>query len=148
MSIVSEFRTFAVKGNVIDLAVAVIIGGAFGRIVTSLVNDIVMPPIGYLTGGIDFSALYINLSGGEYASLAEATAAGAATINYGSFINTVINFLIVGWALFLVVRAMNRLKVREEAALAAPPAPEAPVEPPADIRLLAEIRDLLKEGRR
>lgn len=105
-----EFREFALRGNVIDLAVAVVIGAAFGKIVTSLVNDIVMPPIGLLLGGIDFSDLFINLSGGDYPSLAAAKEAGAATINYGVFINVVIQFLIVAFAIFLVVRQMNRLK--------------------------------------
>ena len=147
MAIIQEFREFAVKGNVVDLAVAVVVGGAFGRIVTSLVNDVVMPPIGYLTRGIDFSQLYVNLSGGSYDSLAAATEAGAATINYGAFITTIINFLIVAWALFLVVRSLNRLKRRQEDAVTAAPVPAAPVEPPADVKLLAEIRDLLKEGR-
>lgn len=147
MAIVQEFREFAVKGNVVDLAVAVVVGGAFGRIVTSLVNDVVMPPIGYLTRGIDFSQLYVNLSGGAYDSLAAATEAGAATINYGAFITTIINFLIVAWALFLVVRSLNRLKRKQEEAVTAPPVPAAPVEPTADVKLLAEIRDLLKEGR-
>ncbi|MBL29160.1 MAG: large conductance mechanosensitive channel protein MscL [Rhodospirillaceae bacterium] len=144
MAIIQEFREFAVKGNVVDLAVAVVVGGAFGRIVTSLVNDIVMPPIGYLARGIDFSQLYINLSGGTYESLAEATEAGAATINYGAFITTIINFLIVAWALFVVVRVLNRLKRKQEEEAAVP---EAPAEAPADVKLLTEIRDLLKEGR-
>lgn len=105
-----EFKEFATRGNVLDLAVAVIIGAAFGKIVASLVNDIIMPPIGLLLGGVDFSNLYLNLSGGSYASLAEAKAAGAATINYGAFLNTVIDFIIVAFAIFLVVRAINRMK--------------------------------------
>lgn len=141
MTLIKEFREFAVKGNVVDLAVAVIIGTAFGRIVTSLVNDIIMPPIGYAMGGLDFSSLFWTLGEGEYASLAEATAAGAATINYGVFINTVLNFLIVAWALFLVIRAMNRLKRLSEQA---PPAtPEAPPKPRQE-ELLEEIRDALR----
>jgi large conductance mechanosensitive channel len=116
-----EFKKFIQRGNVIDLAVAVILGAAFGTIVTSLVNDIIMPPIGLLLGGVDFSNLFINLSGGRYASLADAEAAGAATINYGRFINTLINFLVVALAIFLIVRLVNRLT----------PAPTAP--PPTPI---------------
>ena len=96
-----EFKEFAMRGNVIDLAVGVIIGVAFGKIVTSLVNDIIMPPIGVLLGGVDFTEMFLNLSGGEYASLAAAKEAGAATINYGVFVNTVINFLIVAFAIFM-----------------------------------------------
>lgn len=115
-----EFREFAMRGSVIDLAVGVIIGAAFGKIVSSLVNDIVMPPLGLLIGGIDFSDLFINLSGGEYASLAAAKEAGAATINYGLFINIVIEFLIVAFAIFLVIRQMNSLKRRFEKEAVAP----------------------------
>lgn len=116
-----EFKEFAVRGNVIDLAVGIIIGAAFGNIVTSLVNDILMPPIGLALGGVDFSNLFINLSGEQYGSLAEATAAGAATINYGVFLNTLINFLIVALAVFLLVRQINRMKRKEEAAPITPP---------------------------
>jgi len=140
MTLVQEFKEFAVKGNVVDLAIAVIIGTAFGRIVTSLVNDIIMPPIGYMMGGLDFSSLFWTLGDGEYASLTEATAAGAATVNYGVFINTILNFLIVAWALFLVIRTMNRLKRREEEG----PAPEAPPKPRQEV-LLEEIRDALRD---
>ncbi len=111
----TEFKDFIMRGNVLDLAVAVVIGGAFGKIVSSFVNDILMPPIGLLLGGVDFSNLYFNLSGGEYASLADAQAAGAATINYGLFINTLIDFLIIAFAIFLVVRAVNRLQATEKA---------------------------------
>ncbi len=118
-----EFKDFIMRGNVLDLAVAVVIGGAFGKIVTSFVNDILMPPIGLLLGKVDFSNLYINLSGGQYASLAEAQAAGAATLNYGLFINAVVNFLIIAFAVFLVVRAANQMQRRKEAAPAPPPAP-------------------------
>src|SRR5512136_776530 len=99
-----EFKEFAMRGNVVDMAVGIIIGAAFGRIVTSLVNDIIMPPIGLLLGGVDFSNMYINLSGKEYPSLAVAQTAGAATINYGAFINTVIDFLIVSFVIFLIIR--------------------------------------------
>lgn len=105
-----EFKEFALKGNVLDMAVGIVIGTAFGRIVTSLVNDILMPPLGLLLGRVDFSNLFLNLSGQTYASLAEATAAGAPTINYGVFVNTVINFFIVAAAVFLLVRQFNRLK--------------------------------------
>ena len=105
-----EFKKFIMRGNVLDLAVAVTIGGAFGGIVTSLVNDIIMPPIGLLLGKINFKDLFINLSGTPYASLAAAKEASAATINYGNFINLIINFLIVAFVIFLLVRAINRMK--------------------------------------
>lgn len=105
-----EFKEFAMRGNVLDLAVAVIIGGAFGKIVTSLVNDIIMPPIGVLLGKVDFSNLFINLSGQAFASLADAKAVGAATINYGVFLNTVIDFVIVAFVIFLLIKQVNRLK--------------------------------------
>jgi large conductance mechanosensitive channel len=105
-----EFRDFAVKGNVIDLAVAVIMGGAFGPIVTSLVNDIIMPPIGLILGKVDFKDLFLNLGGQTYTSLAAAKEAAAPVIAYGSFLNTVINFLIVSFAIFLLVKQVNRLK--------------------------------------
>jgi len=111
-----EFRDFAMRGNVIDLAIGIIIGAAFGKIVTSLVNDILMPPIGILFGHVDFSNLFIDLSGKHFASLAEAKAAGAATINYGIFINTIIDFVIVAFAIFLLVRQVNRLTRKPEAA--------------------------------
>ncbi len=105
-----EFRNFAMRGNVIDMAVGIIIGAAFGKIVGSFVNDIIMPPIGKLTGGIDFSNIFINLSSGTYGSLADAQKAGAATINVGLFINTVVYFLIVAFAIFISLRQLNRLK--------------------------------------
>ena len=135
-----EFKEFAMKGNVIDLAVGVVIGGAFGLIVTSLVNDVIMPPVGLLTGGVDFSNLFVTLrdgvkAAGPYASLADAKAAGAVTLNLGVFVNTVIQFLIVAFAIFLVVRAINRVRRQE-----VPP----PAETPRQEILLAEIRDLLK----
>ncbi len=104
-----EFREIAMRGNVVDLAVGIILGAAFGKIVTSLVNDILMPPIGLLLGHVDFSSLFINLSGAHYNSVAEAKAAGAATINYGVFINTVLDFVIVAFAVFLLVRQLNQL---------------------------------------
>jgi large conductance mechanosensitive channel len=112
---IKEFKEFAVKGNLIDMAVGIIIGMAFGKIITSFVNDILMPPIGLLLGKVDFSNLYINLSGSSYESLAAAKAAGASVISYGAFLNTVIDFLIVAFVLFLVVKQANKLK--------APPVP-------------------------
>ena len=117
-----EFKAFVMRGNVLDLAVAVIIGAAFGKIITSLVGDVLMPPIGRVLGKVDFSGLYINLSGTEYPSLAAAKAAGAATINYGLFLNAFIDFLIVAFVLFLVIRMANRM----QAALAKPAPATAP----------------------
>lgn len=111
-----EFREFAIKGNVLDMAVGIIIGAAFGKIVTSFVEDVIMPPIGLLLGKVDFSGLFINLSGTAYPSLAAAKAAGAATINYGLFLNNVISFLIVVFAVFLLVKGVNRLRRQEETA--------------------------------
>lgn len=115
-----EFQKFIARGNVIDLAVGIVIGAAFTSVVNSFVNDLLMPPIGRITGGVDFGNLFINLSGGEFETLADAQAAGAATINYGLFINNLISFLIVGWAVFMIVQAYNRIRTLEEAA---PPAP-------------------------
>ncbi len=111
-----EFKEFAMRGNVVDMAVGIIIGAAFGKIVTSMVNDVIMPPIGRMMGNVDFSDLFINLSSGHYDTLKAAKAAGAATINYGTFINTVLDFIIVAFAIFLLVRTMNRLKKKEEPA--------------------------------
>lgn len=121
MSVVKEFREFAVKGNVVDLAVGVILGVAFGKVVASFVSDVLMPPIGRLLGGVDFSNLFLSLSGKAFATLAEAKAAGAPTLNYGLFLNSLIDFLIVAFAVFLLVKQMNRMK-RE----APPPAPADP----------------------
>ncbi len=135
---VGEFKSFIARGNVIDLAVGIVIGTAFTAIVNSLVADIIMPPVGLLTGGVDFSNLFISLTGQTYTSLAEAKQAGAATLNVGLFINAIINFLIVSFAIFILVKQINRFKKAEEAAPAAPPRSEA---------LLEEIRDLLKERR-
>lgn len=132
-----EFKEFAVKGNVVDMGVGIVIGAAFTSIVNSFVADIVNPIIGVITGGIDFSDLYVNLGSGEYESLAAAQAAGAPTINYGLFINAIISFLIVAWVLFLVIKGVNRLKREEEAA------PEAPAAPSKTEVLLEDIRDLL-----
>lgn len=108
-----EFKEFAMRGNVVDMAVGIIIGAAFGKIVSSFVADIIMPPIGLILGGVDFSNIFINLSGGDYASLAEAQEAGAATMNIGLFINSVLDFVIVAFAIFIVVKQMNRLKKEE-----------------------------------
>jgi len=128
MSMASEFRTFIQRGNVVDLAIGVILGGAFGKIVSSFVNDVLMPPIGLLLGGVDFSALRLVLGG---------TAEAPVTLNYGAFAQTVIDFLIVGWCVFLVVKAVN--------AMQKPKPTPAPAEPPAEQKLLAEIRDLLRQ---
>jgi large conductance mechanosensitive channel len=137
-----EFRDFAMKGNVLDMAVGIIIGGAFGTIVQSLVKDVIMPPIGLLLGGIDFSEIFFTLKAGNpagpYATLEAAKTAGAVSINIGLFINAVISFLIVAWAVFMLVKGFNAAKKKEAAAPAAPP------EPPRQEVLLAEIRDLLK----
>lgn len=115
-----EFKKFILRGNVFDLAVGIIIGGAFGKIVTSFVNDILMPPIGALLGKVDFSNLFISLTGDKYASLAAAQEAGAATINYGMFFNTILDFVIVAFVIFLLIRQANRLKKEESAAPAEP----------------------------
>jgi large conductance mechanosensitive channel len=132
-----EFREFAMRGNVVDLAVGIILGAAFTTIVNSLVNDLIMPPLGLAIGGIDFSNFFVTLKGGSYPTLEAAKAAGAVTVNYGLFINAVIRFVIVAFAIFLLVKQINRLQ-RQEAA-----APPAPPEPPRQELLLAEIRDLL-----
>lgn len=130
-----EFRDFAVRGNVIDMAVGIIIGAAFGTIVKSLVSDVIMPPIGILLGNVDFADLFITLSGQSQPTLEAAKKAGAVTLNYGAFINTVISFVIVAFCVFLLVKQMNRLKKKEE---------EKPAAPPKQEVLLEEIRDLLK----
>ena len=150
MGMIKEFKEFAMKGNVVDLAVGVIIGAAFGKIVTSMVQDVLMPPIGKAMGGVNFSDLFVNLdrvktlpNGEPFHSLAQAKAAGAAVIAYGSFINTVIDFVIVAFCIFMVIKGMNALK-RKPAPAPAVPAP-APV-PTAEEKLLAEIRDLLKSN--
>jgi large conductance mechanosensitive channel len=111
-----EFKEFAMKGNMVDMAIGIIIGAAFGKIVSSLVSDVLMPPIGKMLGGVDFSNLFLNLSGGSYPSVAAAKAAGAVTINYGIFANTVIDFAIVALVLFMIVKGMNSLKKAEAAA--------------------------------
>jgi len=132
----NEFKKFAIRGNVVDLAVGVIIGAAFTGIVNSLVKDLFSPPLGLLLGGFDFSNLFITLKGPVFTTLAEAQKAGAVTLNYGIFVNTIINFIFVAFAMFLVVRAVNRLR--------AEPAPAEPAATPEDILLLREIRDSLK----
>ncbi len=134
MSILSEFKAFAVKGNVVDMAVGIIIGAAFGKIVTSFVGDVIMPPVGLLIGGVDFTDLAITLKAAE-------GTAPAVMLSYGKFIQTILDFVIVAFAIFMGVKAINRLK-REEAA-----APEAPPAPTKDQELLSEIRDLLKAQR-
>ena len=140
MSMMKEFREFAVKGNAFDLAVGVVLGAAFGRIVTSLVDDLLMPPFGYMLGGVDFTNLFWTLGPGEYASLEAAKEAGAATINYGSFIQSIVSFLLVALALFLFVRVINRLRRENEEPAPAPATPE-------DVVLLREIRDALQARR-
>ena len=138
-----EFKEFAVKGNMLDMAVGIIIGAAFGTIIKSLVDDVLMPPIGMLMGGVDFKEFFITLgdpAGAPFATLASAQEAGAVTINYGLFINALISFLIVAWAVFFVVRSFNKMKKEEEVVEEAPADPE----PSAEETLLTEIRDLLK----
>ena len=137
-----EFKEFALKGNVLDLAIGIIIGAAFGAIVSSLVDDIIMPPIGLVLGGVDFSQLFVVLKGdGAYNTIAQAKEAGAVTWNLGLFINAIIKFLIVAFAVFLLVKAINKLTRKQEAK-----APDAP-KPAEDVVLLREIRDALKAGR-
>jgi large conductance mechanosensitive channel len=139
MGMMKEFKEFAVKGNVVDMAVGIIIGGAFGTIVKSLVADVMMPPIGLLLGGVDFSNLFIVMGEGSFESLDAAKEAGAATINYGVFMNNVISFIIVAFAVFVLIKGINAAKKKEEEAPKAPPAP------PAEEVLLTEIRDLLRQ---
>jgi large conductance mechanosensitive channel len=134
-----EFKEFAMKGNVLDMAIGVIIGGAFGKIVTSLVSDVLMPPLGLLMGKVDFSSLFINLSGSPQPSLTAAKAAGAPTVNYGVFLQTVFDFTIIAFVIFMLVKQINRFKKE------APPAP--PAGPTNEEKLLMEIRDALKERR-
>ena len=131
-----EFRDFAMRGNVLDMAIGVIIGGAFGKIVSSLVSDVLMPPIGLLMGKVDFSSLFLNLSGTPQPSLAAAKAAGAPTLNYGVFLQSVFDFIIIAFVIFMLVKQVNRFKKE------APPAP--PAGPTNEEKLLMEIRDALK----
>lgn len=135
MGLMQEFREFAVKGNAVDLAVGVVLGAAFGGIVTSLVDDVLMPPLGYLLGGVDFTNLFWTLGPEQYETLEAAEEAGAATLNYGNFIQSIVSFLLIAIALFLLIRAINRLRREKEPA----PAPATP----EDVVLLREIRDAL-----
>jgi large conductance mechanosensitive channel len=132
MSMLKEFREFAVKGNMVDMAVGIIIGAAFGKIISSLVNDVIMPPLGLLIGGVDFSDLALVLKEAEGET-------GAVLLSYGAFINNIIDFLIIAVAIFMAIKVMNRLKRQEEEK------PAAPAEPPREQVLLEEIRDLLKQ---
>ena len=135
-----EFKEFALRGNVVDMAVGIIIGAAFSTIVKSLVDDIIMPPIGVVTGGVDFSNMFIPLNGEHYESLAQARQAGAPTLNFGVFINNVISFTIVAFVLFMVIKAMNQLRRKQEEE----PASEPP--PSQEVQLLQQIRDALVSG--
>ena len=139
MSFIQEFKDFAMRGNVVDLAVGVVIGGAFGKIVDSLVKDIIMPMVGAMMGGTDFKQLYINLGSTAYDTMELAEKAGAPLIKYGLFINSMVDFLIIAFAIFVAVKAINSLKRKEEAA------PAAPAPTPEDVVLLREIRDALKK---
>jgi large conductance mechanosensitive channel len=139
MGLMKEFKEFAVKGNALDMAVGIIIGAAFGRIVSSLVNDVIMPPIGRLLGNVDFSGLFINLGSTAYQTLAEAQKAGAPTLNYGSFIQTVFDFLIVAWAVFMMVKGINTMKKKAESK------PVEPPKPSEEVVLLQEIRDAIRK---
>jgi len=141
MGIVNEFKEFALRGNVVDMAVGIVIGAAFSTIVKSLVDDIIMPPIGVITGGVDFSNIFIPLNGQDYPSLAAARQAGAPTINVGVFINNCISFLIVAFVLFMAIKAMNRLRRKQEVA------PQTQPPPSREVQLLEDIRDaLVKRG--
>jgi len=137
-----EFKEFAAKGNMLDMAVGIVIGAAFATIIGSLVNDIVMPPIGLALGGVDFSEMFLVLGQGDpagpYSTLAAAKESGAVTMNWGIFVNSLITFAIIAFALFMVIKGFNKMKAEEEAA------PEAPPEPSAEEQLLGEIRDLLR----
>ena len=142
MGFIKEFKDFAMKGNVMDMAVGVIIGGAFGKIVTSMVNDVLMPIISLCTGGLDFTNLFVNLSGSEkYETIAAAKEAGASVLAYGQFIQNIVDFLIVAICIFLMIKAVNKMNKKKEEAPA--PAPEPPA-PSKEEVLLTEIRDLLK----
>jgi large conductance mechanosensitive channel len=138
-AMLKEFKEFALRGNVVDMAVGIIIGAAFSTIVRSLVDDIIMPPMGVVTGGVDFSNMFVPLNGQHYDSLAQAKQAGAPTVNFGVFINNLISFLIVAFVLFMVVKAMNQLRRRQEEDPAAEPPPSR------EVQLLEEIRDALVE---
>ncbi len=141
MAMIKEFREFAMRGNVVDMAVGIVIGAAFGAIVKSFVDDVLMPPIGVLLGNVDFSDLFAVITEGSppgpYATLAAAQEAGAATLNYGLFVNTVVSFLIIAFAVFMVIKALNKMKEQEEKTEEAP-------QPSSEEVLLTEIRDILK----
>lgn len=139
MSLMKEFKEFAIKGNAMDMAVGIIIGAAFGKIVSSLVNDVIMPPIGKLMGNVDFTGLFINLGATTYETLAEAQKAGAPTLNYGNFLQVMVDFLIVAWAVFMLVKGINSLKKKEEEKPAEPPKPSE------EVLLLREIRDAMNK---
>ncbi len=141
MGLMQEFKEFAVKGNAVDMAVGIIIGGAFGKIVSSLVNDVILPPIGKALGGVDFKQLFFNLGDTAYQTLAEAQEAGAPTINYGNFLQTIFDFLIIAFVIFMMVRAINNAKRKEEEKAEA-----EPPKPSEDVLLLREIRDSLNKG--
>ncbi len=141
MSLLKEFKEFAVKGNAFDLAVGVIIGAAFGKIVDSLVRDLIMPPIGLMLGGINFNNLFFALDGKEYVTIAAAKAAGVATLNYGVFIQSMVDFTIIAFAIFMVIKLMNNLRRQDEAKAEAAPEPA----PSEEVLLLREIRDSLKK---
>lgn len=139
MSMIKEFKEFAVKGNVVDMAVGLVVGVAFKAIITSFVNDVIMPPIGKMLGGVDFAKLYINLSDTTFVSMAEATKDGVPIIKYGVFIQTIVDFIIIAFVIFMVVKGINSLKKKEEEKQ------EEPKTDPEDIVLLREIRDSLKK---
>ncbi len=139
MSFMQEFKAFAMRGNVVDLAVGVVIGAAFGKIVDSLVKDIIMPMVGAMMGGVDFKHFYLNLSSTTYESMELAEKAGAPLVKYGAFINSLVDFTIIAFAIFVAVKAINTLKRKEAAA------PAAPAPTPEDVLLLREIRDALKK---
>ena len=138
MGMIQEFKEFAVKGNMLDMAVGIIMGAAFGGVVSGLVGDVIMPAVGFFGGGLDFKNAFLNLSGGSFASLEEAKKAGAAVVAYGAWLNTVINFVVVAFCMYLIIKAMNSMKKAEEA---------APAPPPKEEVLLTEIRDLLSRSR-
>ena len=143
MKMIEEFKQFAMRGNVIDMAVGIIIGGAFGKIVSSAVSDIVMPPIGLLVGGVNFTDLKITLKD-QITDAAGAVLNPAVTLNYGNFIQVTFDFVIIAFAIFLMIKMMNNLNRKK---VEAPSIPATPLPPPADIQLLTEIRDLLKKGK-
>lgn len=138
MALMKEFKEFAMRGSVVDLAIGVIIGGAFGRIVSSFVQDVIMPPIGLLLGGVDFKGLFVNLGSTPYATLAEAKAADAPTLNYGLFLQALVDFLLVAFVIFMVIKGINTMRRKEAEKPAPPPAPTA------EEKLLTEIRDTLR----